>query len=231
MVFNDPRDWALDTQLILDLLLSKNGHLGTLSPKNGDANFPNRGYQQDGQPELYFSNPDLFWASSYHLPRLGQGGFQAALEGVFDAVTGGPKNGVKLRKKLFGKPTQGTFAFAEARLRGHRSFLLQRQQQEQGQGYDNNNEDDDGGGGADTDKSLRNVYMVGDNPESDIRGANEFESPTGESKWHSILVRSGVYDGGKPTYEPKVIVKDVWDAVRYGLKREGVDIDIGDDTG
>ena len=217
MVFNDPRDWALDTQLILDLLLSANGHLGTLSPKNGDPNYPNRGYQQDGQPELYFSNPDLFWAASYHLPRLGQGGFQAALEGVFNAVTGGPENGVRLRKRLFGKPTQGTFAFAETRLRAHGSFLSQQQKQQEG------GEDDDAA------KSLRNVYMVGDNPESDIRGANEFKSPTKETKWHSILVRTGVYDGGKPAYEPKVVVKDVWDAVRYGLGREGVDVDVGEE--
>ncbi len=205
MVFNDPRDWALDTQLVLDLLLSINGHLGTLSPKNGDSKLPNRGYQQDGQPDLYFSNPDLFWAASYHLPRLGQGGFQAALEGVFNAVTGGPENGVRLQKKLFGKPTQGTFEFAENRLREHRTVLQ----------------------GEDPVGKLKSVYMVGDNPESDIRGANDYKSPTG-SKWHSILVRSGVYNGGKPAYEPGIIVRDVWDAVRYGLQREGVDVDVTD---
>ena len=202
MVFNDPRDWALDTQLVIDLLLSKGGHLGTLSTKNGDSKFPNRGYQQDGQPELYFSNPDLFWAASYHLPRLGQGGFQAALEGVFNAITGGAENGVWLRKNLFGKPTQGTFEFAEKRLREHRTAL-----QRVG----------DAG-------KLRSVYMVGDNPESDIRGANDYISPTG-SKWHSILVRSGVYSGGKPAYEPKIVVQDVWEAVRYGLQQEGMDTD------
>lgn len=201
MVFNDPRDWALDTQLVLDLLLSIGGHLGTLSTKNGDNKLPNRGYQQDGQPELYFSNPDLFWAASYHLPRLGQGGFQAALEGVFNAVTGGLENGVQLRKRLFGKPTQGTFEFAENRLTQHRTVLQ----------------------GGDAGK-MRSVYMVGDNPESDIRGANEYKSPIG-SKWDSILVRSGVYRGGKPAYEPKVVVQDVWDAVRYGLQKEGVDTD------
>lgn len=207
MVFNDPRDWALDTQLILDLLLSINGHLGTISTKNGDSNLPNRGYQQDGQPELYFSNPDLFWAASYHLPRLGQGGFQAALEGVFNAVTGGPENGVRLHKKLFGKPTQGTFEFAERRLRQHRTVL-------RGRGPD-----DDGDAGK-----LSRVYMVGDNPESDILGANRYKSPVG-SRWDSILVRSGVYRGGRPAHEPKVVVQDVWDAVRYGLEREGVDVD------
>lgn len=208
MVFNDPRDWALDTQLVLDLLLSIRGHLGTLSTKNGDVNLPNRGYQQDGQPELYFSNPDLFWAASYHLPRLGQGGFQAALEGVFNAITGGPENGVRLQKQLFGKPTQGTFAFAESRLlREHRNIF-------------HGGDDDDAG-------KLRTIYMVGDNPESDIRGANDYNSPTG-SQWHSILVRSGVYNGGKPAYEPRVIVQDVWDAVRYALQNEGVEInDVG----
>ena len=203
MVFNDPRDWALDTQLVLDLLLSIGGNLGTLSTKNGDPKLPNRGYQQDDQPDLYFSNPDLFWASSYHLPRLGQGGFQAALEGIFNAVTGGPENGVRLHKTLFGKPTQGTFEFAENRLRQHRNFLQ-------------DSEDDPG--------NLNSVYMVGDNPESDIRGANDYKSPTG-SRWDSILVRSGVYRGGKPAYEPKVIVQDVWDAVRYGLQKEGLDTD------
>lgn len=56
-VFNDPRDWALDIQVILDLLMSKNGVLGTLSEKNGDCSFPNHGWQQDGQPKLIFSNP------------------------------------------------------------------------------------------------------------------------------------------------------------------------------
>ena len=69
-IFNDPRDWALDTQIILDLLLSHNGYLGSLSSKNNNASLPNRGYLQDGQPPLYFSNPDLFWASAHHLPRF-----------------------------------------------------------------------------------------------------------------------------------------------------------------
>lgn len=65
----------------------------------------------------------------------------------------------------------------------------------------------------------RLIYLV-DNPESDIRGGNEFESPTG-SEWCSILVRSGVYNGGEPAWKPKAIVNDVWDAVRWGLKSSG----------
>ena len=32
-VYNDPRDWGLDSQIIKDVLLSKEGILGTLSSK------------------------------------------------------------------------------------------------------------------------------------------------------------------------------------------------------
>lgn len=122
-IFNDPRDWILDTQLILDLLLSRDGILGTISPLNNSPSLPNRGYQQDGQPPIYFSNPDLFWAAKYHLPRLGQGGFREAFEGVWKAVTGGEEKGVALQKKMFGKPYQSTYEFAEKRLVDHRNFL------------------------------------------------------------------------------------------------------------
>lgn len=141
-VYNDPRDWALDTTIILDLLLSSQGILGTLSSKNGDSSLPNRGYQQDGQPPLYFSNPDLWWAAKYHLPRLGQGGFREALEGVWAAVTGGDKMGVQLQKTVIGKPYRQTYEFAEKRLREHRDHLS----------------------GGETDTPLKRVFMIGDNP-------------------------------------------------------------------
>ena len=204
-IFNDPRDWALDTQIILDLLLSHKGYLGSLSSKNGNASLPNLGYLQDGQPPLYFSNPDLFWAAAHHLPRLGQGGFRKAFEGVWNAVTGGPEKGVFLQGRMFGKPHQATFAYAEKRLVSHRRDLLGKGRTKIGM------------------EGLKDVYMVGDNPESDILGANQYVSSAG-STWHSILVRSGVYDGGEPAHKPKTIVKDVWDAVQWGMSREGVDV-------
>ncbi len=204
-IFNDPRDWALDTQIILDLLLSHQGYLGSLSFKNGKPSLPNQGYLQDGQPPLYFSNPDLHWAAAYHLPRLGQGGFREAFEGVWNAVTGGPKKGVRLEKRMFGKPNQGTFSFAEKRLASHRKDLLGKGQTRIGM------------------EGLKRVYMVGDNPESDILGANQYKSHAG-STWQSILVRSGVYSGGEPAHQPKVIVDDVWDAVRWGIENEGIEV-------
>ncbi|MCJ1456479.1 hypothetical protein MMC28_006840 [Mycoblastus sanguinarius] len=200
-IFHDPRDWALDTQIILDLLLSRGGHLGSLSQKNGNESLPNSGYLQEGQPPLYFSNPDLFWASEYHLPRLGQGGFREAFEGVWRAVTGGEEKGVHLDKKMFGKPSQNTFKFAENCLRERRNGLYRLAKASKNY------------------EKLRTVYMVGDNPESDIAGANYYASPHG-TKWHSILVRSGVYSGGDPTHKPKVILDDVWDAVQWGMEEE-----------
>ncbi|KAL9095789.1 MAG: hypothetical protein Q9165_001786 [Trypethelium subeluteriae] len=199
-VFADPRDWALDLHLILDLLLSHEGHLGTRSSRNGDASLPNRGFQQDGQPPLYFSNPDLWWAARYHLPRLGQGGFREALEGVWSAVTGGEKEGVELKKEVLGKPGQAMFEYAERALGEERKEVLK---------------------GEGEVPKLRKVYMIGDNPESDIRGGNTFESPVG-TEWETILVSTGVFDGAKePVWKPKTIVKDVWEAVQWGLDRSG----------
>ena len=139
-IFNDPRDWALDTQIIIDLLLSHAGHLGTLSKLNGDTSLPNNGYQQDEQPPLYFSNPDLWWAAAYHLPRLGQGGYREALEGVWRAVTGGEGQGIELQKTMFGKPHKITFAFAENKLANHRLSIF---------------------GHGKTTGVLKRVYMVG----------------------------------------------------------------------
>ena len=199
-VFNDPRDWALDCQIILDLLLSKEGILGTYSSKNGDESLPNRGWQQDNQPKLYFSNPDLFWATDYHLSRLGQGGFQAALQGIWNATTGG----ATLEKTVIGKPHAHTYEYAEKVLVKYRNHLLASEGQ--------------------TDKkvkALKRVFMVGDNPESDIRGANDYQSPAG-TEWTSVLVKTGVYkEGTVPTCKPTVIVENVLEGVKWALEQEG----------
>ncbi len=200
-VFSDPHDWALDTQIILDLLLSKDGVLSTYSAKNGDKSLLNNGWYQDGQPKLIFSNPDLFWANSYPQPRLGQGGFRAALQGIWNEVT----DGAELPKLVIGKPTRTTYLYAERVLQKHRAELLGLKHEALG--------------------PLKKVYMVGDNPESDIRGTNEFNSPEG-TEWESVLVTTGVWrEGGKPKYKPKIILNDVREAVKWGLRRQGYAFD------
>jgi HAD superfamily hydrolase (TIGR01456 family) len=192
----------LDIQLILDILLSSQGILGTYSSKNGDRSLPNNGYLQNNQPALYFSNPDLLWASEYHLSRLGQGGFRYALEGVWDAVTGGPREGAKMECMVMGKPFQSTYEFAEKTLIRHRDTLYNDTKQV---------------------PALKRVYMVGDNPESDIRGANTFDSPTGV-EWKSLLTKTGVYkarEGEKPSWTPTKVMDDVQKAVQWALEDSG----------
>ncbi|KAI9891382.1 MAG: Coatomer subunit gamma-2 [Vezdaea aestivalis] len=196
LTLTDPTDWAPEIQLVTDLLLSHAGILGTNSPINGDTSFANSGYQMDGQPPLYFSNPDLLWAAMYHLPRLGQGGFRAALEGVWRAITG-----VELQCTVLGKPGKVAYGYANEALE-----VIRRQEADRL--------------GITDVEPLNNVYMVGDNPESDIRGANEFQGG-GETSWKSVLVRSGVYRGGPPKYEPNATMAGVGDAVNWALEREG----------
>jgi HAD superfamily hydrolase (TIGR01450 family) len=214
-VFNDPRDWALDIQLITDLMLSHAGYLGTYSRFNGSTNSSNLselhgGWQEDGQPRLFFSNPDLFWSTGYHLPRFGQGAFQAAMRGVWSRIT----DGKELICTVIGKPHRDTYRFAERKLDVYRKDLLARLKGHHG--------------GEEQSSELTTVYMVGDNPESDIAGANAYRSELG-ADWQSILVKTGVWnpertggvEGLKGRLKPGLVVDDVQSAVREAMRREG----------
>ena len=110
---------------------------------------------------------------------------------------------VSFKRELFGKPTAKTFAFAERKLQAHRQTLLRSRGEEN--------------------PKLEKVYMIGDNPASDIAGANSYKSPSGTT-WDSILVKTGVYKSGTtPAYEPKALVPDVTAAVQWALKKSGWD--------
>jgi ribonucleotide monophosphatase NagD (HAD superfamily) len=100
---------------------------------------------------------------------------------------------------MISKPNQGTYEFAEKLLIKHRQNFT----------------------GLEGDMTeLKRVYMIGDNPESDIAGANSFRSPTG-TEWISLLTRTGVYKdrpGQRPTHEPRAIVDDVKAAVQWAVE-------------
>jgi HAD superfamily hydrolase (TIGR01456 family) len=178
-VFADSRDWAGDQQIILDVLMSKGGVLGTRS-----ATF-------DEGPPIFFSHNDVVWSASHDLTRLGMGALRLSVEAMFKAVTGKP-----LETVAFGKPQMGTFHFATRLLKQWRK-------------------DTHG-----IDAPPETVYFVGDTPESDIRGTNEFNT-TSDNTWYSILVKTGVYEPGtEPRYQPRVIVDHVLDAVNLGIQRE-----------
>lgn len=178
-VFADSRDWASDQQIILDLLMSKNGRLGTRSETFEEG------------PPVFFSHNDVVWSTSHDLTRIGMGALRVSLEAMFKAVTG-----KDLKTTAFGKPQIGTFQFA--------TQLIQQWRR-----------DTHG-----IDSPPDTVYFVGDTPESDIRGTNEFDSCT-ENSWYSILVRTGVFqEGTKPRFAPKATVDNVLEAVKHGMKRE-----------
>ncbi|KAL8777876.1 MAG: hypothetical protein Q9213_007668 [Squamulea squamosa] len=180
-VFADSRDWAGDQQIILDLLTSKNGRLGT------------RSETLDEGPPIYFSHNDMIWSASHQNSRLGMGALRMSLEALYKGLTG-----KDLTSTAFGKPQIGTFQFA--------TRLLQ-QWRKDTHGID---------------APPRTVYFVGDTPESDIRGTNEFNaSGVCENQWYSILVRTGVFqEGTKPAFAPNATVDNVLEAVKYGIQRE-----------
>ncbi|OCT48373.1 hypothetical protein CLCR_04094 [Cladophialophora carrionii] len=180
-VFADSRDWAGDSQIILDLCMSKNGRLGT------------RSETFDEGPPVFFSHNDVVWATSHTYSRIGMGALRASLEAMFRAITG-----KELKTVAFGKPQVGTFQFA--------TRLLQ-QWRKDTHGIN---------------RPPETVYFVGDTPESDIRGTNEFDqSGQSEASWYSILVRTGVFqEGTRPRYMPKMTVDNVLEAVKHGMKRE-----------
>ncbi|RDB24812.1 putative CDP-alcohol phosphatidyltransferase class-I family protein C22A12.08c [Hypsizygus marmoreus] len=176
-VFHDPRNWALDVQVLCDVLQS-NGIVGGqyVSPE-----------QQALDPvEVIFCNPDLLWRSEFVRPRLGQGAFKEAFQAIYKALTGSTYPHVQ-----YGKPTEATYRFAEGVLSDYVEEI------------------------AGVRRPLPQVYMVGDNPESDIAGANA-------ANWSSILVHTGVFDPqqGPPSHRPTHEVADVEAAVRWAIDRE-----------
>ncbi|KAK7753961.1 hypothetical protein SLS62_004060 [Diatrype stigma] len=217
LVWSSPRDWCLDLQVVADLLLSEGGYLGANpSPKNGDRRLPNAGYQQDGQPGLYFCNPDLEWATSHPQPRLAQGGFCAALEGIFRKLTGGLG---ELQYKVCGKPTQLTYEFAERALLAWCDILDQQQQQRRQQAQPDSAEAGAAGAQESGSGRIKTVYMIGDNPASDIAGANAYSSKYG-LQWRSVLVETGVYVKGTSTpHTPVHVARNVKEAVEWALSQ------------
>ncbi|KAI2609219.1 HAD-superfamily hydrolase [Hypoxylon sp. NC1633] len=143
-------------------------------------------------PPIFFSHNDVVWSAAHDNVRLGMGALRGIVEYTFKEVT----KGKTLQTHAFGKPQIGTFEFATRllkrwRLNEHR-----------------------------LNAAPNTVYFVGDTPESDIRGTNQYNEKA-ENDWYSILVKTGVYqDGTEPAYKPRVTVNTVLDAVNHGIERE-----------
>ncbi|KAI9374300.1 HAD-like domain-containing protein [Aspergillus egyptiacus] len=145
----------------------------------------------DEGPPIFFSHNDIVWSTSHEHTRIGMGALRASLEALYKELAG-----KELQTVAFGKPQLGTYQFATRLLRQWRKNTHS------------------------INKPPRTVYFVGDTPESDIRGANEYNNIT-DTNWYSILVKTGVYRGGTiPRYPPKKTCETVLDAVKFAIDRE-----------
>lgn len=224
LVFADSREWASDQQIILELLMSKNGVMGTESKQFNEG------------PDIYFAHDDFVWSTNYNLSRYGMGALQVCISALYHAHTGKDLDVTK-----FGKPNKETFNFANSILKSWRQDAYEthfchddcqdEEHSEASKKLKDAEKDKDtvvakaeetqNADGSTTEvfdllPAAQTVYFVGDTPESDIRFANTFDKT-----WYSILVKTGVYqDGTEPAYKPKKIVDNVLDAVKFAIHRE-----------
>jgi HAD superfamily hydrolase (TIGR01456 family) len=91
-------------------------------------------------------NMDLRFMERAHMPRLGHGAFLVVLEALYKKVTGSPLQSAA----LLGKPSEITYRFAE--------HVLARQAIKLG-----------------FKEPLKTMYLIGDNPMSDIVGSNLYQ--------------------------------------------------------
>ena len=193
LVFHESQDWGRDLQICCDVLRSVKGFLGTESGCYVQGGVI-KNFDQD--VKIYFSNPDFVWRNEFTLVRFTQGAFRMALGHVFENLTG---HAMKLT--LYGKPEQTTYEYATRVLSevSHSVFNESRH------GRQSTHE--------------RAVYAIGDNPSSDIYGANRHG-------WKSVLVRTGVFEGDetllKEVHRPTFVTDNVLEAVEKILEVERV---------
>lgn len=151
------------------------------------------------QPPLYFAADDLEYQAAFPSKRLGMGAFRIALESVFNRIHYNP-----LEYVCFGKPNPFVFKNAEAMLK-----QLQ-------PSYHSDIFKEPGDSGL---PSFKTLYMIGDNPSVDVKGAQQAGHP-----WFSILTRTGVFRGkhNHAEFPADLVIDTVEEAVDYILGRECV---------
>ncbi|KAJ5133621.1 hypothetical protein N7448_001358 [Penicillium atrosanguineum] len=139
---------------------------------------------------IYFSQGDFVFATAHRGPsRLTQGAFRIAIEAQYKAATG-----VELERIVYGKPERATYTYADEVLKNWMEEI--------------HNES----------RLPKNVYMIGDNPQSDIVGGNMYG-------WNTCLVRTGVFqgkEGENDTNNPANfgVYDHVLDAVKAVIRKE-----------
>ncbi|KAK4160320.1 HAD-like domain-containing protein [Cladorrhinum sp. PSN259] len=180
MVFSDSRDYATDMQIIIDLLRSENGRLGTVAKDPISQRIP-----------IYFSQGDFLCPTEHPHPRMSQGAFRIGLEAMYKALTG-----VDLERVVYGKPELATYKYADEVIASWMDVIHGEE------------------------RIPENIYMIGDNPASDIVGGNMYG-------WNTCLVRTGVFQGGENDEENPAnfgVFANVWEAVTAACRKQ-----LGDD--
>ena len=151
---------------------------------------PTQNPAQNQQVDLYFSNPDILFPNEHPLPRLAGGSFRVALDAVYERVTRR-----KLRAVQFGKPHEPNYHLAESMLTAQVAAL-----------------------GFCERAGPTSIYAIGDNPLTDVRGAN-----ARGDKWVSVLVRTGNFSGENDSVDPaKLVVDNVGEAVLHASMSKGL---------
>lgn len=198
LCFNDSRALGAELQLALDLLNSENGVLGTRrSIKSSKPSIP-----------IIFSNNDFLWSNEYKQPRFAMGALKIAIQTIYEKINGKP-----LEQLTLGKPEKVCYDYAHHILIDWRKVILG--EKEAGNVCLPQLND------PPIVSPFKKVYMVGDNPESDIMGGNNY-------KWGTILVRTGVYQEGDFESHPEAsrpslgIFPNVKEGVMAALKLNGL---------
>ncbi|KAK9823437.1 hypothetical protein WJX72_002729 [[Myrmecia] bisecta] len=147
--------------------------------------------------KLFNCNFDFLYAEKFHTGRFGPGAFMQLLEHLFSEVT----DGRRIEIIRHGKPNKPAYAVAAKKLQHQLDSLAAALPSD---------------GSA---PQLQHIYAIGDNPKSDVRGAN-----SAGGGWRSILVRTGVFKGGPgendPTDPAHYVVEHVGEAVATAFQVE-----------
>lgn len=146
---------------------------------------------QSTPPHIYFCNSDLTFPSSHDRPRLAGGAFRHIILSLGEKILGCLSH---VHIHNVGKPHTANYVLADRALQMERRRL------------------NIASGGR--------VYAVGDNPASDIRGANSYGGG-----WQSILVRTGNFTDKtcNDRIDPaRFVVEDVHEAILHAFDNESV---------
>jgi len=191
-VLDYPKCWDDALQVLVDLLLS-DGRVGHPCPVDTQV------------VQLYFANPDFVYAGNYKLPRFTQGAFRDCLNLLYSKMNGGRQ----LQLTEYGKPFKSTYDYA-------RHYLSTYHERCHTNTTATTTTTSDRSETIVKQLHCKTIYAIGDNPHSDICGANA----SGE-EFFSILVRSGIFKGENSEEHPaKFVCDSIAEAFAFIEQRE-----------